>query len=47
MEKFNELLNKLEELLDNAPEEFECTEAENNLYSDMQNLKESLESYIN
>lgn len=37
MGKFNELLNKLEEILDNAPEEFECTDKENDLYADMEN----------
>lgn len=46
MGKFNELLNKLEEILDNAPEEFECTDKENDLYADMENLKENLENYI-
>lgn len=40
------LLFEIKQVLSNAPEEDECTDEENEVYADMQNLKESLEKII-
>lgn len=42
-EKINELYNNLCDLLDNAPDEDQCTDEENEMYADMANLKDSIE----
>ena len=43
-EKLIELKNLLDEFLSNAPSEDECSDFENDLYADMQNLFEDLEN---
>lgn len=45
-EKIRNIYNELNDLLKNAPEEDECTEKQNTMYSDMANLKESIYEYI-
>ena len=42
--RLRSLLFEIEQILLNAPEEDECTDEENEVYADMQNLKESLEN---
>ena len=44
--RLRSLLFEIEQVLLNAPEEDECTDEENEIYADMQNLKESLEKII-
>lgn len=44
--RLRSLLFEIEQILLNAPEEDECTDEENEVYADMQNLKESLENII-
>ena len=41
-----DLLLRLRNLLENAPEEEECTDEQNDMYSDMANLVESIENYL-
>ena len=41
-ERLEELYKEIETLLDMAPVEEDCTDEENNMYSDMANLKESM-----
>lgn len=42
-EKFKELYNLVMTILMDAPEEDECTDEENEVYAECQNLKEALE----
>lgn len=42
-EKFKELYNLVMTILMDAPEEDECTDEENEVYAECQNLKETLE----
>ena len=44
--RLRSLLFEIEQILLNAPEEDECTDEENEVYADMQNLKESLENIL-
>lgn len=46
MENLQNLLWRLQDILKNAPSETECTDLENNMYSDMQNLIESINSLL-
>lgn len=41
-ERLQKLMEELENLLNQAPVEDDCTEMENNMYSDMANLKEAI-----
>jgi hypothetical protein len=41
-EKLSELHKLLDEILENAKEEDECTDVENDMLANMQNLKESI-----
>ena len=44
-EKFTELYKSVIEILIDAPDEFECSEEENEVYAAAQNLKEAIEWY--
>ena len=44
-EKVKQLYRLLEEMLSNAPREEDCSDLENEIYADCQNLKESLARY--
>lgn len=41
-----DLLLRLRNLLENAPKEEDCTDEENDMYADMENLIESIENYL-
>ena len=41
-----DLIYKLQEILENAPSENKCTDLENEMYADMQNLLESMQNLI-
>lgn len=41
-----DLLLRLRNLLENAPKEEECTDEQNDMYSDMANLVESIKNYL-
>lgn len=43
-ERINNLYKELEYLLNHAPAVDDCTEEENEMYSDMANLKNSIEN---
>lgn len=45
-ERFIRLYAELEFLLNNAPVESDCTDEENKMYSDMANLKTSMEEAV-
>lgn len=45
-ERFIRLYAELEFLLNNAPVESDCTDEENKMYSDMANLKTSMEEAL-
>ena len=40
------LLWKLQDILENAPAEEDCTDEENTMYTDMTNLVESMNEYL-
>lgn len=44
--RFNKLLEELESLLNYAPIEDDCTDKENEMYSDMANPKNSIEAVL-
>lgn len=46
-DRLNKLLEELDYFLNHAPIEDDCTNAENEMYSDMANLKNSIENVIN
>ena len=45
-ERFTRLYTELDFLLNNAPFESDCTDEENQMYSDMANLKTSMEDAL-
>ena len=45
-QRLNNLLNELEFFLNHAPIEDECPDTANQMYSDMANLKNSIENYF-
>ncbi len=45
-ERFTRLYTELEFLLNNAPVESDCTDEENKMYSDMADLKASMEEAL-
>lgn len=45
-ERFTKLYTELDFLLNNAPVESDCTDEENKMYSDMANLKASMEEAL-
>ena len=45
--KLNDLLDGLEFFLNHAPIENDCAATENQMYSNMVNLKNSIEDYLN
>lgn len=45
-ERLTKLFNELEFFLNHSPIEDDCTDKENEMYSDMANLKDSIESVI-
>ena len=45
-ERLTKLYKELEFLLNNAPVESDCTDEENRMYSDMANLKNSMEDAV-
>ena len=40
------LVWKLQDILENAPREEDCTDKENTMYADMTNLVESINEYL-
>lgn len=47
MERLEKLLQEVTDILENAPEEYECeSDEEVDVYTEMQNLKEALEAYL-
>lgn len=46
-ERINKLYKELEYLLNHSPAVDDCTEGENQMYSDMVNLKNSIENLYN
>lgn len=46
IEILKKIKKELKEILDNAPSEELCSNEENDLYSNMQNLIESIENYF-
>lgn len=45
-ERFSKLLAELEFFLNHSPVEEDCTDKENEMYSDMANLKNSIEAVL-
>ena len=45
-EKLYDLYLTISGILNTAPEEWECTDKENELFSDMANLKETIEELL-
>lgn len=45
-ERLNKLVEELEFFLNNSPIEDDCTDKENKMYSDMANLKNSIEMVL-
>lgn len=45
-ERLTNLLGELEFFLNNSPVEDDCTDRENEMYSDMANLKNSIETVL-
>lgn len=43
-ERLRKLYDELEFLLNNAPDEYDCTYEENEMYADIANLKSSVEN---
>lgn len=47
MKRLEKLLQEVTEILEDAPEEYECeSDEEVDVYAEMQNLKEALETYL-
>lgn len=44
--RLNELITELDYCIDHAPIEDDCTDAQNKMYSDMDDLKNSIEAVI-
>jgi hypothetical protein len=44
--QLNGLVNELESILQQAPTEEYCTDEENDMFADMQNLLESITNYL-
>lgn len=45
-DRLGNLLWRLQDLIENAPAEEDCTDEENDMYADMENLIESIENYL-
>lgn len=45
-ERLNQLLGEIEFFLNHSPVEDDCTDKENEMYSDMANLKNSIEAVL-
>lgn len=46
IDKLENLLWRLEDILEQAPAEEYCIDSENNMFADMQNLTESIREYL-
>lgn len=45
-DRLGNLLWRLQDLIENAPAEEDCTDEENDMYADMENLIESIKNYL-
>ena len=46
MDNLKKIILNLQETLENAPSENKCTDLENEMYADMQNLLESMQNLL-